>query len=104
MRKADKHLSCKADDTLETLGPKLLEKTETASTAIHHVVGPYTIRNGQYGLYMYKATAGNRKPTFVSLPEATPWSSLTPEGAEELYKHCLAAKKEKVKEKTKKKF
>ena len=93
------HLSCKADDTLEILGPKLLEKTETASTAIHHVVGPYTIRNGQYGLYMYKATAGNRKPTFVSLPEATPWSSLTPEGADELYKHCLAAKKEKVKDK-----
>jgi len=98
------NLSCKADETLETLGPKLLEKVETASTAIHHVVGPYTIRNGQYGLYMYKATASNRKPTFVSLPEATPWSSLTPEGADELYKHCLAAKKEKDKAKDKTKW
>jgi DNA topoisomerase-1 len=93
------NLACSVDDTLESIRPKLLEKVGNASTAVHHIVGPYTIRNGQYGLYMYKATSSNRKPTFVSIPDATPWASLTSEGAGELYKHCLAAKKEKAKAK-----
>ena len=89
------NLACKVEDTLETISPKLLEKLDakTNATAVNHTVGPYVIRNGPYGLYMYKTVASNRKPTFVNIPEATPWSSLTLEGAEEIYKHCLSAKK-----------
>ena len=94
------NLACKVDDTLESIGPKLLEKAESATTAVNHTVGPYVIRNGQYGLYMYKSVSSNRKPTFVSIPDATPWSTLTPEGAEQLYKYCMdtkkAAKKRKI--------
>lgn len=87
------NLACKVDDTLESIGPKLLEKAESATTAVNHTVGPYVIRNGPYGLYMYKSVASNRKPTFVSIPDATPWSTLTTEGAEQLYKYCMATKK-----------
>jgi DNA topoisomerase-1 len=100
------NLACKLEDTLETLSPKLLAKVESAATAVNHTVGPYVIRSGQYGLYMYKATSSNRKPTFVNIPAATPWATITPESAEQIYKHCLETKKSnarKEKEKEKKK-
>jgi hypothetical protein len=35
------------------------------------------------------------KPAFISIPDATPWATLTPESAEQIYKHCAAAKKER---------
>jgi DNA topoisomerase-1 len=86
-------LACKVDDTLETISPRLLEKVDSAATSVNHTIGPYVIRTGQYGLYMYKTVASNRKPTFVSIPDTTPWATLTPEGAEQLYKYCLETKK-----------
>jgi DNA topoisomerase-1 len=60
----------------------------------YHTVGPYRIRRGPYGLYMFKITTGARKPVFVSIPDATPWTTLTPETAEHVYRLASEAKKE----------
>ncbi len=91
-------LNCTLQDTLDDLQPKLLAKTTV--DAVDHQVGPYKIKRGPYGLYMYTPTVGAKaKPTFVSIPDGTPWQTLTPEGAEELYKHCSATAKEKGKTK-----
>lgn len=82
----EKRVSCKADETLEAIGPRL-----TADT-VDHTIGPYKIRRGPYGLYMYK-TGGKGKPTFVSLSDTTDYKALTVEGAEQLYKVLKAPKK-----------
>jgi len=71
-------VNCKPDESLEELTPRLLD-------TVDHTVGPYKIKRGPYGLYMYK-TGGTKKPTFVSLPDTTDWAHLTPEGAEQMYK------------------
>ena len=84
-------VTCKETETLDDISPRLLAKTEI--TAVNHQVGPYTIRRGPYGLYMFKATIGARKPTFVSLPDTTAWATLTPESAEQIYKQFSKAKK-----------
>ena len=80
-------VNCKADETLEELTPKLQAKVD----AVDHTVGPYKIRKGPYGLYMFK-TGTKGKPKFVSIPDATPWATLTPESADQIYKHCLKAR------------
>jgi DNA topoisomerase-1 len=77
----DHKVNCKVDETLESLTPRLLAKTD----AVDHTVGPYKIRKGPYGLYMFKASGGKKKPTFVSLPDTTEWATLTPESAEQIY-------------------
>ena len=88
-------VNCKETETLEEISPRLLAKT--AANTVNHSVGPYTIRRGPYGLYMFKATAGAKakKPIFVSLPEETAWATLTPESAEQIYKQFLSARKTK---------
>jgi DNA topoisomerase-1 len=86
-------LNCKEDEPLADLIPRLLAKGKPAADAVDHVVGPYKIKRGPYGLYMFK-TGGTKKPTFVGIPEATPWATLTVESADQIYKHCSAAKKE----------
>jgi len=88
-------VNCKETETLEEISPRLLAKT--AANTVNHQVGPYTIRRGPYGLYIFKATAGakTKKPTFVSLPEETAWATLTPESAEQIYKQFLSARKTK---------
>ena len=82
-------VTCKVDETLEALTPRLQAKM--SGDVVDHTVGPYKIRKGPYGLYMFK-TGGTKKPTFVSIPEGTPWATLTLESAEQIYKHCAAAK------------
>ena len=91
-------INCTESDTLETLTPRLQSKaTSTADgTAVDHTVGAYKIKRGPYGLYMFK-TGTKTKPTFVGIPDSTPYTTLTPEGAEQLYKHCMEAKKSKKK-------
>lgn len=85
-------LNCQETDTLADLEPRL--KAKASPDAVDHKVGAYTIRKGPYGLYMFKPVVGaNRKPTFVSIPDTTPWATLTPEGAEQLYTHNTKAKK-----------
>ena len=87
------NLSCKETETLEELTPRLQAKV--SGDVVDHTVGPYKIRKGPYGLYMFKATTGQaKKPTFVSIPDGTPWATLTLESAEQIYKHSVAAKKE----------
>jgi topoisomerase IA-like protein len=91
-------LNCKSSDTLGDLSERLLAKADpaTAAAAVDRLVGGYRIRRGPYGLYMFKVSASSttaRKPTFVSIPEATPWATLTPETAEQVYKLGLATKK-----------
>ena len=82
-------VNCKADETLEELTPKFQAKS--SGDAVDHTVGPYKIRKGPYGLYMFK-TGTKGKPTFVSIPDATPWATLTPESADQVYKHCAKAR------------
>ena len=52
--------------------------------SVDHSVGPFKIKSGPYGLYMYRP--GKGKPKFVGIPAETVWSTLTVEGAEALYK------------------
>jgi hypothetical protein len=90
-------LTCRADETLEELTPRLQAKV--SGDAVDHQVGEYKIKRGPYGLYMFKLSGAStasatRKPVFVSIPDTTEWATLTPEGAAELYKHSAAAKKE----------
>jgi len=87
-------INCKEDETIADLTPKFQAKSSV--DAVDHTVGPYKIRKGPYGLYMFK-TGTKGKPAFVSIPDTTPWATLTPESAEQIYKHCAAAKKEKAK-------
>jgi DNA topoisomerase-1 len=77
------------EETLADSETRLREKL----TAIDHTVGPFKIKKGQYGLYMYRVGTG--KPTFVGLPEGTDYASLTVEGAEALYK-ANSKKKSKI--------
>jgi len=86
-------LNCKEDESLADLTPRLLAKAAPAADAVDHVIGPYKIKRGPYGLYMFK-TGGTKKPTFVGIPAETPWATLTVESADQIYKHCSAAKKE----------
>ncbi len=90
-------VNCTEADTLDTISARLQQKAAPpAEGAVDHQVGEYKIKRGPYGLYMFKVTApgAKTKPTFVSIPDTTPWHTLTPEGAAALYKHCLTAKKE----------
>jgi DNA topoisomerase-1 len=88
-------LNCKADETLEDLTPRLQAKN--SADTVDHQVGTYKIKKGPYGLYMYKipAPGSKTKPRFISIPDTTPWVSLTPESAAEIYKFCAAAKNER---------
>lgn len=87
----DQRISCKADESLETIGARLISK---GTDTVDHTIGPYKIRRGQYGLYMYKV-GGKGKPTFVSLPDTTDYAALTVEGATQLYKALKGAKTKK---------
>jgi DNA topoisomerase I len=90
----DIKLNCKPDETLEELTPRLQAKVSVDT--VDHQVGEYKIKKGPYGLYMYKSPplGSKTKPKFVGIPDTTPWATLTPESAAEIYKHCAAAKKE----------
>jgi topoisomerase IA-like protein len=88
------NVNCKADETLTDIGPRLFAKATPSPDAVDHVIGPYKIKKGPYGLYMFK-TGGVSKPTFVSIPAETAWVTLTPEGAEALYKSSAAAVKDR---------
>jgi DNA topoisomerase-1 len=86
-------LNCGPTDTLADLEERLRAKVPAAN-AVDHTVGPYRIKRGPYGLYMYRqpAPGSKTKPAFVGIPEGTPWATLTPESAEQVYKHALEAK------------
>jgi DNA topoisomerase-1 len=87
------NVNCKAEETLAEIGPRLLAKATPAADAVDHQIGPYKIKRGPYGLYMFK-TGTVKKPTFVSIPETTPWATMSVESADAVYKHCSAAKRD----------
>jgi DNA topoisomerase I len=95
-------LTCKPEETLDDLEERLRAKAAPADT-VDHTVGPYKIKRGPYGLYMFKQTTGTKKPTFVSIPAETPWATLTPETAEQVYKLAMESKKAAAPAKKKKK-
>lgn len=76
-------------DTLESVSAKFEQK----KSQVAHTLGSIEIRQGPYGLYMFKKAAGNKKPTFVGLPEGLDPKSLTVEAAERLYQNGLEQKK-----------
>jgi DNA topoisomerase-1 len=85
-------LSCSVDEPLEELTPKLRAKLSD----VDHTVGPYKIKKGPYGLYMFKPSPGSKtKPKFVGIPDTTVWATLTVEGADALYKAASSFKKVK---------
>jgi DNA topoisomerase-1 len=61
--------------------------TKLKTDTVDHTVGPFKIKKGPYGLYMYRVSSNGKKPDFVSLPPETEWSALTVEGAEQIYKN-----------------
>jgi topoisomerase IA-like protein len=75
------NVSCNPEEALDAVAPRLLAKVD----AIDHTIGPFKIRKGTYGLYMFR-TGSKTKPTFVGIPDDTPYTTLTVEGAESLYK------------------
>ena len=75
-------INCKVDESLEDITPRLIAKA--SPDTVDHTVGPFKIKRGPYGLYMYR-TGSKGKPTFVNLPDTTDWAHLTPESAEALY-------------------
>jgi DNA topoisomerase-1 len=87
------NVNCKAEETMTEIGPRLLAKATPAADAVDHQIGPYKIKRGPYGLYMFK-TGTTKKPTFVSIPETTPWATMSVESADAVYKHCSSIKKE----------
>lgn len=98
-----KRMSCKPDETFEEISSRLAAAAAAAAApdAVDHQVGPYKIRRGPYGLYMFKITTGATKPRFVSIPAETPWSTLTPETAEQVYKLAATGAKSKPKRQVK---
>jgi DNA topoisomerase-1 len=97
-------INCKPTDTLTDLSARLMEKAAPpAADAVDRQVGPYRIRRGPYGLYMFKQTEGSRKPVFVGIPPDTPWATLTPETAEQVYKLAAATKRAAAKPRATKK-
>jgi len=81
------NVSCTPEEALDAVAPRLLSKVD----AVDHTIGPFKIRKGTYGLYMFR-TGSKGKPTFVGIPDDTPYTTLTVEGAEALYKEHNKAK------------
>lgn len=75
-------------DNEETIQAKFEEK----SSSVLHKLGDFEFRNGQYGPYMFKKAAGNKKPIFVNLPSGLDPKTLTVEAAEQIYQTGMQQK------------
>lgn len=76
-------------ETPETLQAKFLQKKSANSQTL----GDFEIRQGPYGLYMYKKTSGGKKPVFIGLPEGLDPKTLTLEAAQRIYTNGIEQKK-----------
>jgi DNA topoisomerase-1 len=86
----DLRVPCSPGETAETIQAKFQQKRG----AVNHSIGSFEIRQGPYGLFMYKKAVGGKKPTFVGLPEGLDPKTLTVEAAERIYKNGIEQKKE----------
>jgi len=77
-------------ETFEEVCARL--KAKISTDTVDHQIGPFRIKKGPYGLYMFKVLKSAKKPTFISIPADTSWSTLTVEGAEALYKANVKVK------------
>lgn len=81
------NLSCKPEDTLETIIANLKAKQEGTKT-----VGAYTIRNGPYGLYMFKTVVIGPSRKFVSVPAAIDLDTVSEADLNTIFQEGLKAK------------
>ena len=88
-----KYVSCNkvsvpwtAEDTVATITGKLKAKGE----AVLHSLGPFEFRRGEYGIYMFKKDAAQRK--FVGIPTGVDPKVLTIEAAIKIYQNGLQQK------------
>jgi topoisomerase IA-like protein len=80
----------KTDVSLEDLIETIKAKSETGA-AYSRVLGEFTIKRGQYGLYFFKHTL--KKATFISIPASVDPDKLTLKDLQGLYTDGLEKKK-----------
>ena len=77
-----------AEDTEETLVAKFAAKKNTVS----HTVGPFEIRTGQYGMFMFKPALTGKARKFVSIPSGVDPKTLTQEALVKMYQADIQGK------------
>jgi len=87
-------LNLKEDLDLEEIIEAIKAKEE-AGPAYSRIVGEFTIKRGQYGLYFFKPSL--KKPTFISIPAAADPDKLTLKDLQGLYTDGLEKKKKRSK-------
>jgi DNA topoisomerase-1 len=90
-----KRVSCKEEDTLETILEKLKASTSASTSANPSVlkkIGDFEIRKGPYGPYMFKCNLFGDKRKFVSVPESLPLETLTEKECNVIYQEGLKEK------------
>jgi len=80
----------KTDVSLEDLIETIKAKSETGA-AYSRILGEFTIKRGQYGLYFFKHTL--KKATFISIPATVDPDKLTLKDLQGLYSDGLEKKK-----------
>jgi len=76
------------EDTEETLQKKFEAKKQTVS----HTVGPFEIRTGQYGMFMFKPALTGKSRKFVSIPAGVDPKTLTQEALVKMYQTDIQGK------------
>jgi DNA topoisomerase-1 len=76
------------EDTEETLQQKFVAKKQVVS----HKIGPFEIRTGQYGMYMFKPELTGKSRKFVSIPAGIDPKSLTQEAVVKMYQADIQGK------------
>jgi DNA topoisomerase-1 len=77
-----------AEDTEETLIAKFVAKKNTVS----HIIGPFEIRSGQYGMFMFKPALTGKARKFVSIPTGVDPKTLTQEALVKMYQADIQGK------------
>jgi DNA topoisomerase-1 len=85
-------LNLKEDLEIEDIIEAIKAK-EDAGPAYLRILGEFTIKRGQYGLYFFKPSL--KKPTFISIPAAADPDKLTLKDLQGLYTDGLEKKKKK---------
>jgi hypothetical protein len=76
------------EDTEETLQKKFDAKKQSVS----HTVGPFEIRTGQYGMFMFKPALTGKSRKFVSIPTGVDPKTLTQDALVKMYQADIQGK------------